>query len=98
MYGPCFFFLFFLIGEGGLLDPNSKKEVLSHERVFPSSLWSKAVTLFGKKEKKKAMGWNKDYEFVCISQPLVLLSATLVYTSVDKLQHRSQWAHSRTQQ
>lgn len=31
------------------------------------------------------MGWNKDYEFVCMSQPLVLLSATLVYTRCGQI-------------
>lgn len=31
------------------------------------------------------MGWNKDYEFDCMSQPLVLLSATLVYTRCGQI-------------
>lgn len=71
-------FSFFNWG-GGLLDPNSMKEMLSHERVFPSSLWSKAVTLFGKKEKKKRHGLEQRL-WICLYEPA--LSPAFCYISV----------------
>lgn len=66
-------FSFFNWG-GGLLDPNSKKEMLSHERVFPSSLWSKAVHCLAKRHGLEQRLW------ICLYKPA--LSPAFCYISV----------------